>query len=178
MAVAEARREPVVLEESLATRVLRVLGRAPVHIALAIIGVLWLMPTIGLLFTSLLAPSDAQSAGWWQVFSQPSVVTFENYGNIFRDDGIVGSLWVTAQVTLGATVLPILVASLAGYAFAWLDFPGRDWFFLGVIALLLVPLQMSLIPIFELYNKTGLYDTILGLVFSTARSRSRSGSSC
>lgn len=165
MAVAETRHEPVVIEESVATRVLRVLSKAPVHVALAVIGVLWLMPTIGLLFTSLLTPSDAQSAGWWQVFSEPSIVTFENYANIFRDDGIVGSLWVTAQVTLGATILPILVAALAGYAFAWLEFPGRDWIFLGVIALLVVPLQMSLIPIFELYNKTGLYDTVLGLVF-------------
>jgi len=164
-AVAEPRHEPVVIEESVATRVLRVFGRAPVHIALAVIGVLWLMPTIGLFFTSLLTPSDAQAAGWWQVFSEPSIVTFENYRNIFNDDGIVGSLWVTAQVTLGATILPIVVAALAGYAFAWLDFPGRDWIFLGVIALLVVPLQMSLIPIFELYNKTGLFDTIIGLVF-------------
>ena len=142
MAVAEAQQAPLVIEESVATRVLRVLGKAPVHIALAVIGVLWLMPTIGLLFTSLLTPSDAQSAGWWQVFSKPSAVTFDNYGNIFRDDGIVGSLWVTAQVTIGATILPILVAALAGYAFAWLEFPGRDWIFLGVIALLVVPVLM------------------------------------
>ncbi|MCP9484396.1 MAG: carbohydrate ABC transporter permease [Gaiellaceae bacterium MAG52_C11] len=163
--VAEPVREPVVIDESVATRILRVLRRAPVHVALAVIGVLWLMPTIGLLFTSLLTPSDAQAAGWWQVFSKPSIVTFENYANIFQDDGIVSSLWVTAQVTLGATILPILVASLAGYAFAWLEFPGRDWIFLGVVALLVVPLQMSLIPIFELYNKTGLFDTIIGLVF-------------
>ncbi|MEO5576055.1 MAG: carbohydrate ABC transporter permease [Gaiellaceae bacterium] len=165
MAAVEAPHMPVVIEESVGTRVLRVLSKAPVHVALAVIGVLWLMPTIGLLFTSLLTPTDAQADGWWQVFSNPSIVTFENYANIFSDDGIVGSLWVTAQVTLGATILPILIASLAGYAFAWLDFPGRDWIFLGVIALLVVPLQMSLIPIFELYNKTGLYDTILGLVF-------------
>ena len=163
--VAEPARERIVIEEGVATRILRVLRRAPVHIALAVIGVLWLMPTIGLLFTSLLTPSDAQAAGWWQVFSEPSIVTFENYANIFQDEGIVSALWVTAQVTLGATILPILVASLAGYAFAWLEFPGRDWIFLGVVALLVVPLQLSLIPIFELYNATGLYDTILGLVF-------------
>ena len=61
-------------------------------------------------------------------------------------------------------MLPILVAALAGYAFAWLDFPGRDWLFIVVIALLVVPLQMALIPIFSLYNKLGIFDTVLGLV--------------
>ena len=79
--VAEPGPEPVVINESIATRILRLVRRAPVHVALAVIGVLWLMPTIGLLFTSLLTPSDAQAAGWWQVFSEPSIVTFENYAN-------------------------------------------------------------------------------------------------
>ena len=59
---------------------------------------------------------------------------------------------------------PIVFASLAGYAFAWLEFPGRDWLFLVVVALLVVPLQMALIPIFSLYNSVGLFDTVLGLI--------------
>ena len=69
---------------------------------------------------------------------------------------------MTAQIAIGATVLPIIVAALAAYAFAWLEFPGRDWLFIVVIALLVVPLQMALIPIFSLYNTLGLYDTVLG----------------
>ncbi|MBA3244105.1 MAG: carbohydrate ABC transporter permease [Actinobacteria bacterium] len=162
--IAEAGHQPVVLEESVARRILRLVRRTPVHIALVVIGVLWLMPTIGLLFTSLLTPADAQSSGWWQVFANPSATTFENYRNIFNDDGIVSALVVTTKITIGATILPILVAAAAGYAFAWLEFPGRDWIFLGVVALLVVPLQVSLIPIFELYNTTNLYDTTLGLV--------------
>ncbi len=162
--VAEAGHQPVVLEEGVARRILRLVRRTPVHIALVVIGVLWLMPTIGLLFTSLLTPADAQSSGWWQVFANPSATTFENYRNIFNDDGIVSALVVTTKITIGATILPILVAAAAGYAFAWLEFPGRDWIFLGVVALLVVPLQVSLIPIFELYNTTNLYDTTLGLV--------------
>ena len=61
------------------------------------------------------------------------------------------------------------MASLAAYAFAWLEFPGRDWLFLVVVALLVVPIQMALIPMFSLYNDLGLFDTILGLVlFHTA----------
>jgi alpha-glucoside transport system permease protein len=66
-------------------------------------------------------------------------------------------------------VLVVIIGAMAGYAFAWLDFPGRDWAFIGVIALLVVPIQMALIPIFSLYNDVGLYDTILGLIlFHTA----------
>ena len=62
-----------------------------------------------------------------------------------------------------------MIASLAGYAFAWLEFPGRDWWFLFVVALLVVPIQMALIPIFSLYNDLGLFDTIAGLIlFHTA----------
>ena len=63
------------------------------------------------------------------------------------------------QIALGGTILPIFVAALAGYAFAWLEFPGRDWLFIVVIALLVVPIQMALIPIFSLYNTLGICST-------------------
>ena len=73
------------------------------------------------------------------------------------------------EIAIGGTVLPIAFASLAAYAFAWLDFPGSDWLFIGVIAMLVVPLQMALIPIFSLYNHLSLFDTIWGLIlFHTA----------
>ena len=83
---------------------------------------------------------------------------------MFDNDSIVDALVITAQVTIGATILPILVASLAAYALAWIEFPGRDWVFLTVIALLLVPIQMALIPMFRLYNTFSLFDTIPGLI--------------
>ena len=88
---------------------------------------------------------------------------------MFDNEGITHSLVVTAQVTIGATILPILVASLAGYALAWIEFPGRDWLFLTVVGLLIVPIQMALIPIYRIYNTFGLYDTVPGLIlFHTA----------
>jgi alpha-glucoside transport system permease protein len=83
---------------------------------------------------------------------------------MFDNKGITHALWVTVLVTIGATILPILVAALAGYALAWIDFPGRDWLFLLIVALLLVPIQMALIPIFRLYNDLNLFDTIPGLI--------------
>src|ERR671924_1239061 len=170
MAVAEVPvpRAPVV-EESMSARILRIVGKAPVHLVLVIVGLLWLVPTFGLFFTSLLAPADINAGGWWQVFSEPSLTTFQSYRDIFDNETIMDALLTTLWISLGGTILPIFIASLAGYAFAWLDFPGRDWMFLAVIALLVVPLQMALIPIFTFYDKTGLFDTVAGLVlFHTA----------
>jgi alpha-glucoside transport system permease protein len=160
---------PAVIEESLAAKILRVIGKAPVHLILVIVGLLWLVPTIGLFITSLLAPEDFQQKGWWQIISEPGNLTFENYEAVFDNDAIVDALLTTAIVAVGGTALPILIAAFAGYAFAWLEFPGRDWFFILVVALLVVPLQMALIPIFSLYNDFGIFDTSLSLIlFHTA----------
>jgi alpha-glucoside transport system permease protein len=165
---AEARRPPVI-EESVAAKIVRVVGKAPVHLVLAFLGVLWIVPTGGLLFTSLMTPRDFNELGWWEVLSKPSLATWRNYDELLQNNTITDSLWVTLQIAVGGTVLPIFIASLAAYAFAWLEFPGRDWLFIAVIALLVVPLQMALIPIFSLYNDLGIFDTVLSLVlFHTA----------
>jgi alpha-glucoside transport system permease protein len=169
MAVAEVPVRAPVIEESVSARILRVVGKAPVHLVLVVVGLLWLVPTFGLFLTSLLAPADINAGGWWQVFSEPSLSTLQSYRDIFDNETIMDALLTTLWISLGGTILPIFIAALAGYAFAWLEFPGRDWMFLGVIALLVVPLQMALIPIFTFYDKTGLFDTIAGLVlFHTA----------
>jgi alpha-glucoside transport system permease protein len=173
MATAVSERAPAAAgpapEESTSARILRTLAKAPVHVFLIVVGLLWLIPTFGLLITSLLAPEDFQAKGWWQVFSEPSKLTFSNYEAVFDNSAITDSLVTTALVAIFGTLLPIIIGALAGYAFAWLDFPGRDWFFIGVIALLVVPLQMALIPMFQLYNDLGIFDTVLSLVlFHTA----------
>jgi alpha-glucoside transport system permease protein len=169
VATAEAVERPPLIEESAASRVLRVLGKAPVHLVLIVVGLLWLVPTLGLFLTSLLLPEDFQEKGWWQIFEAPSRLTFENYSEIFGNETITSSLLTTVWIALGGTILPIIVAALAGYAFAWLEFPGRDWLFVVVIALLVVPLQMALIPIFEIYDNVGIFDTVLSLIlFHTA----------
>ena len=151
-AAAEAARRPAVIEESTAAKITRIAAKAPVHVVLVVVGLLWLVPTLGLFFTSLLDPAEVAEGGWWRVFTEPSLITFENYRNLFDNEGITRALIVTAWVTVGATILPIVVAALAGYAFAWLEFPGRDWLFILVVALLVVPLQMALIPMFSLYD--------------------------
>jgi alpha-glucoside transport system permease protein len=168
-AAAEARPGAPVIEESLSSRILRVLAKAPVQVALVLIALFWLVPTIGLFIISLMAPADLAENGWWTVFAEPSRLTFDNYQAIFDNEAITSSLWTTLWIAIGGTVLPILVAALAGYAFAWLEFPGRDWLFILVIALLVVPLQMALIPMFSLYNTFGIFDTVASIIlFHTA----------
>jgi alpha-glucoside transport system permease protein len=157
-------RQEVVVEESVARRIGRAAARAPVHLALLFIGLMWLLPTFALFMTSLMTPQDYNSFGWWRLLSEPSLATWDNYSNLWHDSDIPDALVTTLLITIGGTILPIVIAALAGYAFAWLEFPGRDWLFILVIALLVVPLQMALIPVFKLYNTLGLFDTILGLV--------------
>jgi alpha-glucoside transport system permease protein len=157
------------VEESVAAKILRVAGKLPVQLFLAAVGLLWLVPTLGLLITSLLPASHFDAAGWWKVFSKPSLATWSNYDEIFKNHQITHSLLITLEIAIGGTVLPILVAALAGYAFAWLEFPGRDWLFVAVIGMLVVPLQMALIPIFKLYSHLNLYGNVFGLIlFHTA----------
>jgi alpha-glucoside transport system permease protein len=168
-ASAAAVERPPVVEESFGRKLMRALGRTPIYLILVFVGVLWLIPTFGLFFTSLLSPSDLNEQGWWQVLSEPAKLTLDNYRNLLDTPAITAALWTTVWITLGATILPLFVAALAAYAFAWLEFPWRDGIFIFVIALLVVPLQMALIPIFSLYNTLGIFDTIVGIVlFHTA----------
>ena len=150
--------------ESPATRIGRLVARGPLNIFLLIVGVLWLIPTIGLLLTSLLPPENIAQEGWWKIVAEPSLASWENYREVFENEAIMSALWTTVQIAVGNTLLLVVVAALAGYAFAWLDFPGRDWLFVIVIGLLVVPLQVALIPIFTIYQDAGLFDTVLGLV--------------
>jgi alpha-glucoside transport system permease protein len=170
MTAATAAEAPApVVEEPTSAKVLRFVGSAPIHILLVVVGLLWLVPTFGLLITSLLAPESITEGGWWRVFTKPSLLTWQNYESLWHTQAIRDSLLTTVWISIGGTLLPILVASLAGYAFAWLEFPGRDWAFIAVVALLVVPLQMALIPIFSFYNKVGIFDTVASLIlFHTA----------
>ncbi len=150
--------------DTVAAKAMRFTMKTPVHIVLAFLAVLWVIPTLGIFLTSILPAQAFTVKGWWQIFSKPSLATWENYRMVLHNSSITHALWTTVQIAVGNTILVVGVAALAGYAFAWLDFPGRDWIFLAVIALLVVPLQMALIPMFTLYNKAGLYDTVLGII--------------
>jgi alpha-glucoside transport system permease protein len=150
--------------DTVAAKILRAVGKLPLQIFLAVIALLWLVPTVGLFITSILPASEIATAGWWKIFAHPSLATFSNYNALFHNAGLTGAMKTTAYIAVGNTLLVVFVAALAGYAFAWLDFPGRDWLFIGVIALLVVPLQMALIPMFRLYGAFGIGGTTLSVI--------------
>ena len=128
------------------------------------------MPTIGLLMTSLLPAADFNNDRLVEDLLAPEPRDLvELLDDLRQRADHARRSGPRLEIAIGGTVLPILIAALAGYAFAWLEFPGRDWLFIVVIALLVVPLQMALIPIFSLYNTLGIFDTVLGLIlFHTA----------
>jgi alpha-glucoside transport system permease protein len=150
--------------DTTSAKILRFVMRAPVNLLLLVLGVFWLIPTLGLFLTSILPAQAFTVKGWWQVFTKPSLATWNNYSMVLHNHSITHSLVITAEIAVANTLIVIVVGALAGYAFAWLEFPGRDWIFIGVIALLVVPLQMALIPMFSFYAKVGIYDTVLSIV--------------
>lgn len=125
-------------------------------IAAAIIAIFWTIPTFGLFVTSFRPGADTQSSGWWTAFTNPEF-TFDNYVQALNSGGTSTTLATafvnSLAITIPATVFPIVIASLAAYAFAWIDFKGRNMLFVFVFALQIVPLQMALVPLLSLFSE-------------------------
>ena len=131
---------------------------------LIIVALLWLVPTVGLLVASLRDAADNGKSGWWTALLHPAQLTLQSYGHVLDNPDMIQSFWNTALITVPASLLVVVVAALAAYAFAWIPFRGRDWLFLVVVGLLVVPLQIALIPVARLYDILGLFGTIPGVV--------------
>jgi len=147
-----------------AARILQFLNHGLVNLVLAIVAIFWLVPTIGLFIASLRSSTDNSQSGWWDALTKPAQLTLDNYANLLSNSQFMGSFWNTIMITVPATVLVVVIGSLAGYAFSWLKFPGRDWLLLAVIVMLAVPVQLALIPIASLYGKIGLFGSIIGVI--------------
>lgn len=160
---------PVKAERSLGARLAARAGGGGMRIFLVLVALFWLMPTIGLLLSSLRGADDIAATGWWKVFTAPSELTFDNYSRLLDNPTITHSLLSTVMITVPATLLVVVIGSLAGYAFAWMEFPGRDWWFLVVVGLLVVPVQVALIPVSKLFGAVGIFETTFGvIIFHTA----------
>src|SRR5215213_10367579 len=119
----------VVQERSTSARLVRALNRTPIHIALALIALIWLAPTVGLLVTSFRPRSDIQVSGWWESFLQFRY-TLENYQQVLASQGMLDAFVNTVMIAVPSTIIPLVLASMAAYAFSWLRFPFRDSLFL------------------------------------------------
>ncbi|MET7650052.1 MULTISPECIES: carbohydrate ABC transporter permease [unclassified Streptomyces] len=142
----------------------RGLGNSAVQAVLVVIGLLWLTPLAGLLVSSLRSAQDTAKGGWWTALTSPGQLSFDNYTALLGNAGMTQAFWNTVLISVPATLLVVVIAALAGYAFAWLDFPGRDAVFLLVVALLVVPVQIGLLPVAKLFGQLGLFGTIPGVV--------------
>ncbi len=151
-----------------------------VNIVLIVLVIVWSIPIIGLLISSVRPQDDVLNTGWWTVFKGDGDFTLNNYrrvlggrqatftdaeGNVLRasGDNLSQAFINSFTVTVPSVIIPILIAAAAAFGFAWMVFPGRKLFFTIVVALLVVPLQIALIPILRDYMKIGLTGSYLGI---------------
>lgn len=145
-----------------------------VNIALAVIALFWLVPTIGLTIISLRPESLFQQSGWWTVFTAPAQLTLNNYQTLLSGGlatgGVLDSLITTLAITIPATVLVVVVSGMAAYSIVFGQWRGREAIFLIIVALLVVPLQVALIPVTQIYHAIGSvtgfnpFGTLLGVI--------------
>ncbi|MEV7692573.1 carbohydrate ABC transporter permease [Microbacterium sp. NPDC089189] len=121
-----------------------------------IIAIFWTIPTFSLFVTSFRPGADSQTSGWWTVFVDPAF-TLDNYFDALTSGGTaltLGESFLNSlAIAIPATIIPIALASLAAYAFAWIDFKGKNFLFVFVFALQIVPIQMALVPLLTLFSR-------------------------
>jgi alpha-glucoside transport system permease protein len=153
-------RLPAVRSETFSARVSRLASRGPLHVFLVLVGLAWLTPTVGILVASFRPVDTYRDSGWWTVVTNPNELIFENYATLLDKPGIMEALLNTIKISVPSSLLVVVVAALAAYAFAWVDFRGRESLFVAVVALLVVPLQMALIPAARLFGSVDIFGTV------------------
>jgi alpha-glucoside transport system permease protein len=131
-------------------------------LVLSVLALIWLLPTIGLLITSVRERTEAQVTGWWDVILNPLSQKWEfgSYASVLAESDLGKSFIASLAVTIPATILPLLFAAYAAYGFTFLTFKGREFYFAMIIGLLVVPLQGALVPVLKMFlaftEKTGI----------------------
>jgi len=147
-------------------RITNLFSRVLLHVVIIFIAFAWLMPTLGLLVSSIRNRNDVLSSGWWTVFRHLldfEQYTLENYTEVITASGMGRAFLNSLIITIPSTIIVIIIAAFAAYAFARMEFRGRHVLFVVVVGLLVVPIQMTLIPILRIYNGLGLAGTFYGI---------------
>jgi alpha-glucoside transport system permease protein len=148
---------PVPVDPRIAGRTRRKLATRGATLFSILIAILWTTPTFGLFISSFRPENEIKTTGWWNFFTSPSV-TMDNYTEVLfgsnSASGRLASFMVNSIViTIPSVLFPLAIASFAAYALAWLNFRGRDWIYIGIFALQVVPLQMALVPLLSFFSR-------------------------
>jgi alpha-glucoside transport system permease protein len=147
--------QAAVERETAASRAHKSLTSPWASMAAIAIAVLWTIPTIGLFITSFRPENDVKTTGWWTVLKNPGLggLTWSNYDAVLHgaDTDLATYFVNTIVITIPSVLMPISLAVIAAYAFSWISFPGRDFLFVAVFALQIVPIQVTMIPLLRLY---------------------------
>jgi alpha-glucoside transport system permease protein len=139
------------------------LGSVAVRVGIVLLCVLWFIPTLGLLISSFRDETDVKSSGWWTVITDPfSQWTIDSYTQVL-ESGMANAFVNSIVVSVPATVLPIMIAAFAAYAFTFMRFPGRNVLFMVIVGLLVVPLQVAFVPLLSLFGSYDLNGTFLAV---------------
>ena len=128
------------------------LGRIALHGVLILFMAIWALPAVGLLVTSFRPAAEVASSGWWTAIFPPWDFTLANYETVLSREGIDRATLNSLIITVPATIMVIAVAAFAAYAFAWMNFPARNLIFVAIVGLLVVPLQVTLIPVLQAFR--------------------------
>jgi len=137
--------------------------RLPLHLTIWVVMAIWLIPTLGLIINSFRPVAEMSQSGWWTALFPPSGLTLESYEKVLATENVAGSFVNSLLITIPATVIQVTIATMAGYGFAWMRFPGRDLFFILIVGLMVVPIQMTLIPVLKMFAATGLAGTFVAV---------------
>ncbi len=139
------------------------LQRLPLHVIIIIFCAVWVIPTVGMVINSFRSVSDMGQAGWWTTLFPPHGFTFASYQQVLALEGVPSSIVTSILITVPATVIQLTVATMGAYAFAWMKFPGKDILFIIIVGLMVVPIQMTLVPLLSFFRVLGLQGTIVSV---------------
>ena len=138
-------------------------GRIVLHVIVITRMALWLVPTVGLLTNSFRPASDVAASGWWTSILPPWDFTLANYEHVLAQNNLGDAFVNSLFITIPSTVIPVMVAAFAGYAFAWMNFPFKNAIFVAIVGLLVIPLQSTLIPVLRLLAGAGISGEFLAV---------------